>query len=408
MTPERLQEHLDALVAEVGYGATVEDLEGRAIAYSAQPTEVDQARIQAILTRETPPEVYAWQQSHGIATATAPVRIPANPDLRMLPRLCLPLRYRGVLLGHLWIIESERPCTDEQVAAAERRARGLAALLYRDRSPALAVWTAASTLLARALGGRDRRARARALRRLSEVHGVPAQTPLRMLVLGSVGTDAAQREETLAQVQVALAGRFAGRARDRLAAVVGDHAAVLAIDDPRAPSLRDDAEAVRFATRLRDELAAAGAPVSLAVGVSDLHGELADVEAAHEQARHAARAASVDLEVGRVAAWSQIGIYRLLLAAGLDGVDPVIATPALERLRDGRDGETLRHTLETYLDLGGNAQRTAAVLHLHRTSLYHRLGRIEELAGIDLAAGHVRLELHVALKLERLAAAPAR
>ena len=60
MASDRLQSHLDALVAEIGSGATVEDLEGRAIAYSAQPTPVDEARIRAILTRETPPDVYAW------------------------------------------------------------------------------------------------------------------------------------------------------------------------------------------------------------------------------------------------------------------------------------------------------------------------------------------------------------
>jgi hypothetical protein len=138
MAAQRLQEQLDALVADVGYGATVEDLAGRAIAYSAQPTEVDEPRIQAILTRETPPDVYAWQQSHGIATATEPVRIPANPDLRMLPRLCVPLRHRGVRLGHLWIIESQQSCTPEQVAEAERRRAGwrrCCTATARPRSP---------------------------------------------------------------------------------------------------------------------------------------------------------------------------------------------------------------------------------------------------------------------------------
>jgi hypothetical protein len=400
MAAQRLQEQLDALVADVGYGATVEDLAGRAIAYSAQPTEVDEPRIQAILTRETPPDVYAWQQSHGIATATEPVRIPANPGLRMLPRLCVPLRHRGVRLGHLWIIESQQPCTPEQVAEAERRARGLAALLYRDRSPALAAWTAASATLGRALSGADRRTRTRALRRLADEHGVPDRAPLRVLVLHAAGADEARRAEALGQMHVALADRLGGRPRDRLAAIAGGHIAVLAVDDP---TLGADDEAVAFAMRSRDEVEAAGAPAGRAAGVSDRHDGLAELAAAHDEAVGAARAAGVDPQIGWVAAWSQIGVYRLLLTGGLDGVDVAVAAPALARL----DDVTLRHTLETYLDLGGNVQRTAAALHLHRTSLYHRLGRIEELAGVDLTAGPTRLELHVALKLARLAAAPA-
>ena len=63
-------------------------------------------------------------------------------------------------------------------------------------------------------------------------------------------------------------------------------------------------------------------------------------------------------------------------------------------------------TVPLAVAIAGLVQRTAAALHLHRTSLYHRLGRIEERAGVDLSAGPVRLELHVALKLARLAGAP--
>ncbi|WP_245645227.1 helix-turn-helix domain-containing protein [Pseudonocardia acaciae] len=37
--------------------------------------------------------------------------------------------------------------------------------------------------------------------------------------------------------------------------------------------------------------------------------------------------------------------------------------------------------METYLDLGGNAQATATRLNLHRSSLYYRLDRIAELPG---------------------------
>ena len=59
-------------------------------------------------------------------------------------------------------------------------------------------------------------------------------------------------------------------------------------------------------------------------------------------------------------------------------------------------------TLETFLDLAGDVQAVAQRLSLHRSSLYYRLDRIAHLAGIDLADGLVRLDLHLALKARRV------
>ena len=60
-------------------------------------------------------------------------------------------------------------------------------------------------------------------------------------------------------------------------------------------------------------------------------------------------------------------------------------------------------TLETYLDLAGDAQRTATALHLHRTTLYYRLRRAAEILGLDLADGMTRTRLHLELKQLRIA-----
>ncbi|WP_460367220.1 PucR family transcriptional regulator, partial [Actinocorallia lasiicapitis] len=102
------------------------------------------------------------------------------------------------------------------------------------------------------------------------------------------------------------------------------------------------------------------------------------------QARIAHRVAS---RVGPpIARWDELGPYRLLT----DAVDPCVL-PLLAH-------EALRTTAETYLDLAGHAQRTADALTIHRQTLYYRLGRIEELTGLDLAEGRDRLTLHMSLK----------
>jgi DNA-binding PucR family transcriptional regulator len=58
--------------------------------------------------------------------------------------------------------------------------------------------------------------------------------------------------------------------------------------------------------------------------------------------------------------------------------------------------------VETYLDLGGDVKRASEQLHLHRATLYYRLGKAERLTGADLSDGHDRLALHLSLKLARL------
>jgi hypothetical protein len=82
--------------------------------------------------------------------------------------------------------------------------------------------------------------------------------------------------------------------------------------------------------------------------------------------------------------------------------DGVPVHPGLEALLDLPEVAPLLRTLETYLELAGSAQATAEALHLHRTSLYYRLQRVEVLAGTDLKDGTERLALHLALKVARV------
>jgi DNA-binding PucR family transcriptional regulator len=43
---------------------------------------------------------------------------------------------------------------------------------------------------------------------------------------------------------------------------------------------------------------------------------------------------------------------------------------------------------------------------VHRATLYRRLARVEELAGLDLARGDDRLHAHLAVRMWRLAGSP--
>lgn len=68
---------------------------------------------------------------------------------------------------------------------------------------------------------------------------------------------------------------------------------------------------------------------------------------------------------------------------------------------DSEHGGDLVRTLTAYLRHGGNRNRTADALYLHRNSLRYRLARIQALAGLDPDDPNARLALQVAVLLMR-------
>jgi sugar diacid utilization regulator len=123
----------------------------------------------------------------------------------------------------------------------------------------------------------------------------------------------------------------------------------------------------------------------------------------HEEAQQALQVGHALGPTDGLVLWSDLGAYRTL-ARLLGDRSPLDLLPEpLRRLLASPDADTLIPTLERFLDLGGNARGSAEELHLHRSSLYGRLHRIEEIAGVDLRSGEDRLEMHLGLRLWHLA-----
>ncbi len=78
------------------------------------------------------------------------------------------------------------------------------------------------------------------------------------------------------------------------------------------------------------------------------------------------------------------------------------------RLLADRAASTLLPTLGTFLDCAGDVRRTAAELRVHRTTLYHRLSRVEQISGLSLRDGRDRLLMHLTLRLHHMYGAPRR
>jgi sugar diacid utilization regulator len=105
---------------------------------------------------------------------------------------------------------------------------------------------------------------------------------------------------------------------------------------------------------------------------------------------------------GGAACWSELSADALLAQLVLPAGDNALLPDGLAALFVDPSAAVLIPTLETYLDCAGDVQRTARELCVHRTTLYYRLGRAEQISGLNLRDGGDRLLLHLALGLRRL------
>jgi DNA-binding PucR family transcriptional regulator len=107
-------------------------------------------------------------------------------------------------------------------------------------------------------------------------------------------------------------------------------------------------------------------------------------------------------------AYSQLGAYRYLVHIDADDAPRDRMRAAVDRLiaYDEKRRTALLDTLERYLAERRSVIESARALYIHPNTLRQRLGRIEELTGLDLDRDDL-LSLELAIKLARLHGRPA-
>ncbi len=384
-----LQVLVDDLAERLDLPATIEDDNHRVIVYSSQQHQIDDVRRDSILQRRTSPEVRAWFRKFGIVSCTEPVRIPRDRSRGILGRLCIPIRHRDRLDGFLWLIDDDESLTEPQVAAAEETSRHAAILMHEEMLAERLASSALAHLLVQ-----SEEVRTLAAAQVVDDGIVPAGSPVVVSVIVPLSTDSSTR--TLVGDCIRDVSRLHVRG-EVLGVAYADHGAVLTF----APGGDRAGHAMRIGRELRDCMRRHGGEVRVVVGVGEVQERLLDAQLSYRQARLSARAAAQLPRVGEIAAWSGLGALRavvqLPVEAMVDSIDPRMA--ALFAAGDDR----ILDTLECYLDGGCDAQVTAGKLHLHRGTLYYRLQKAQEAAGIDLRNGEDRLSAHVGFKLARLA-----
>ncbi|MFH8975410.1 PucR family transcriptional regulator [Streptomyces sp. NPDC017890] len=450
------QELVDEISELLGAPATLENRDFELIAFGAydsegdlDPSALDPVRTRSILTRRSTAAVRAWFEGFGITRARGPVRIPPTPEAGVYRgRTCLPVRHRDVVLGYVWLLDTEPGPTEPQLTAAMEVTARIGALLADEAQHGADL---SRELRAVLTAERDWQ-RDMAVAELRTALGARADTPHAVVCVvpwPSAGPDDAPSVRTVPGATALCTMPWEGGTSQALGpgGAAGQSLALLvrlrSVDVPapaasaagrlleRARSAGGSADAragtaggtgTGVGAGARTEAGAgaragtgggrgtgtgagagtgaargAGAAAGVAAGVSAPRIGLAELGDAWREASAAARAARAESRFGPVAEWTSIGAFRLLTAlparSAHDPAVRVLLSPAHRELA---------RTAEVYLDRAGQAGRTAAELGIHRQTLYYRLSRVEQLTGLDLDEGEDRLLLHMALKSARL------
>ncbi|MDQ0662408.1 hypothetical protein QFZ35_000906 [Arthrobacter ulcerisalmonis] len=404
MQQQGVEQLVEQVAQKLGRGLSLEDLDGLLLAYSSNQSHADRVRVNFLLSKKVPADVSAWQLSHGIATAVRPVVVPANPDLGMLGRVCVPLMVRGFRVGYLWVqqdsAEESPTAILTQLPAVNHELELLSGLLLDSNTAEsefrrgrerefLAACAGEPNALAAVAGWKEVQGRGpwQMVTVLDADGWASGPDPIASTLIhrstalqATVGVDAALFSAGTETHSVVLFRESTGRA---------NHAQVL----------------VHYQLELAKR---SGRPVHrIILGISEGFSKTRQLSEAYRQSRVAAQAAAVDPQLGELVDCRATGVYQLLASAGGGvGAWADSASVYFRMLEDhDRNGELIP-VLELLYDNDGSVQDVAGKLHLHRSSIYNRLGRIRQLLRVDPLKGLPRLELHAALKMRRWAARP--
>lgn len=392
-----LQRIATGLAARINRAIAIDDPQMNLITHTAHDEHVDRHRVASVMRMRAPDEVVEHAFAQGISSAEEPVRVRGVAELEFLTRVCVPVRCQGLLFGFLWIIDDDESLTDEQLADAVETAAAAGQVLYRERLLDDLRDTRERDLLRDVLSD-DLTVRSAAAALLVEEEMLPSAAHLCVLVV-QVETDNGDDVRTALDAALRRAGRRANPLTSLALSRAGGRG-VLLVAGRRAPTAQD---LHGIAEALRDDLLKTlDDTVEVRVGIGQVHRGLEDAATSDRRAREALDVAGKVPGFGPITAWDELGVYRLLIKLPLDDL-PTDAIPlGLRALMDADSEGPLVETLETWLDEGCDSRATVARLQVHRTSLYYRLGRIEEITGLSLNSGAARLDLHLGLKLARL------
>ncbi|UXA10397.1 helix-turn-helix domain-containing protein [Mycobacterium sp. SMC-8] len=299
--------------------------------------------------------------------------------VRMGNRVCVLIQSRAEILGVVALVDAGDAVDDDQLFALRYGSRALGLELSHQRSLAEMQLNLRRELVDDLLAGTDANgAYARA-----EAMGYDLRRPHYVVVIHS-GHGAGKTD-------ICAVSRAA--ANLHLDFLVGQQEGFIVVLVDRHPD----------ATVLHKEVSRQLGHLASAIGIGSLCEAPSDIPQSYLRAR---RAASIRLNSANphgASDYDDLGFYHLVDAAHSACVAEEYMREWLGALidYDAEKGSDMVHTLIQYLECGGNYDESAAALHVHRSTLRYRLGRIADLTGFDLRDVDTRFNLHAATRVWR-------
>lgn len=393
VTDNAIQSAVDQLAEHLQRSVVINDPGVHMLYSSVHFGDEDEVRVQAILKRDAGTKAIGHVLAQGVLTWTTAGVIPANDEIGMKARVCVPIRWQGELLGQMMVMDANESLTTSELSTINQTAKDIAAAMAIEaqRDSDFGVQEQA----VRDLVGRERALRRRAYSDLAASHASSGRfenvTAVEFGVSG-ISDSATQSHADAALRTVLTIGSQHGRVSELHAVTSGTGLLLLGNASGEA--------AVRLHVRkMLDQL------TDLSSGrfgcVAGIGPSVPGLEQAHKSARqaHLAREAAATVLDTQVVAWADLGPYAALLRIPEEERSEESLPEEVQRLLAVDPGGDLTETLRLYLDHACNGPAASEALHIHRTTLYYRLGRITELTGLDLTNGRTRLSLHLGLTM---------
>ena len=371
------------LAGLVGQSISIENERFEALA-SHNIADVDEARRYTLSEGRTDPRLVSALEERGILgqirRTLRPVHIPQMADVGLeMERILAPVVVHGNIYAFVWIIADDRPISQLDSLAIESGATIAAVMLLHQEALQSAEASLKGGLLAQLIeGGGSRQAvlTDQALR-----YGVDLNQPFVLLMVEQSQDRGSpkllqlyRRVNRLSADWHVIVGQFAGEVLV-LAQASLDLPALSAAIHTQAGAIRLSLSAIQCAA---DGMATAYSQCRDALTITRRLGD--DRSTVH---------------------FDDLGYLHTIYRAGEGALTANPFVPALRRLQAEQQAD-LFHTLEVYLDAGGNGVQTAELLTIHRSTLNYRLTRIEEICDAKLSDPLTRTNLQIALKLLRL------
>jgi DNA-binding PucR family transcriptional regulator len=378
---------------------TIEDHNHRLLAYSTHEDGTDPARVATIIGRRVPEKVVNSLWKDGVIPrlqeSDEPVRVSSIQKVGLGDRVAVSIRKNEEILGYIWALEVEKKLNNEDLQLLK-----LAALSAKSQLLQMQIGTKKKEenrqeLFWKMLTGNVPQEE-KILDKLHEMNILPV-LPATVFILQL------QEEITSAlEKDILYLAAVNQKISVLLSAADSNQMLILASPAGREQPLEDVKAFIEsFFTHMEERFSVSD--VKAAYG--SLVYSFSDVEKSY---REAMTVISVQEKLGGetivLNGYHDLGIYQFLPVIYEKQQKQNYQNEMLQKLveYDRLHKTDLYQTLETYLTLDENLNKSADTLHIHMNTLLYRLKRVSEITNINLKSPHQKIMIYLDFKIRRL------